>query len=135
MEFLFLTPILFLSLPILFLTKCRRVATIHSHGLIAGFVSVFWGKIFGKKVSIVEKTPEEASVRNPLNNKAKELMGWKRGEQKENVADLGRQEARRKKMAELSGVPDFFTEDEKPIAGTPYEEEMMKGKIAKQYVC
>ena len=34
-------------------------------------------KIFGKKVSIVEKTREEERVRNPLNNKAKELMGWK----------------------------------------------------------
>ncbi|MDP2704176.1 MAG: NAD(P)-dependent oxidoreductase [bacterium] len=34
-------------------------------------------KIFGKKVRIIEKTPEEVSVRNPLNEKAKRLLNWK----------------------------------------------------------
>lgn len=34
-------------------------------------------KIFGKKVKIIEKNPGEVSVRNPLHNKAKQLLGWK----------------------------------------------------------
>lgn len=34
-------------------------------------------KIFGKKVRVIEKNPEEISVRNPLNDKAKRLLGWK----------------------------------------------------------
>ncbi len=33
-------------------------------------------KIFGKKVKIIEKAPTEISVRNPLNTKAKKLIGW-----------------------------------------------------------
>ena len=33
-------------------------------------------KLFGKKVRIIEKTPSEISVRNPLNHKAKKLIGW-----------------------------------------------------------
>ncbi len=39
--------------------------------------------IFGKKVKIIEKTPGEVSVRNPLNDKAKRLLNW---EQKIDVA-------------------------------------------------
>lgn len=50
LEFLFLTPGLFLALPLILLSKTRKVSVIHSHGLIAGFVAVFWGKIFGRKV-------------------------------------------------------------------------------------
>lgn len=50
LEFVYLTPGLFVALPILLLTRCRNVKTIHSHGLVAGFVSVFWGKLFGKTV-------------------------------------------------------------------------------------
>lgn len=50
LEFIYLVPGLFFVLPILLLTRARNIKTIHSHGLIAGFVSVFWGKLFGKKV-------------------------------------------------------------------------------------
>lgn len=49
-EFIYLVPGLFVALPILLLLKMDEIQTIHSHGLVAGFVSVFWGKIFGKKV-------------------------------------------------------------------------------------
>lgn len=49
-EFLYLTPGLFFSLPIFLLFKGKNIKTIDSHGLVAGFVSVFWGKIFGKRV-------------------------------------------------------------------------------------
>ncbi len=50
LEFLFLAPGLFIALPLFLLTKASKVRTIHTHGLVAGFVGVFWGKIFGKKV-------------------------------------------------------------------------------------
>jgi glycosyltransferase involved in cell wall biosynthesis len=50
LEFIYLVPGLFFVLPLLLLTQARNIKTIHSHGLIAGFVSVFWGKLFGKKV-------------------------------------------------------------------------------------
>ncbi len=49
LEFLYLVPGLFFMLPILLLLR-PRVKVIHSHGLIAGFVSVIWGKVFGKRV-------------------------------------------------------------------------------------
>src|SRR6266498_480047 len=47
-EFLYLTPGLFLITPIVLLLNKSEV--IHAHGLIAGFVGVFWGKFFEKKV-------------------------------------------------------------------------------------
>ena len=50
MVFIYLIPGLFIFLPILLLIKGRKYEVIHSHGLIAGFVCVFWGKVFGKKV-------------------------------------------------------------------------------------
>lgn len=50
LEFLYLCPLLFLALPILLLTTARDVKVIHSHGLVAGFVSVLWGNIFRKRV-------------------------------------------------------------------------------------
>lgn len=50
LEFLFLIPGLFVSLPLFLLTKGRGVQVIHSHGLAAGFVSVTWGKIFRKRI-------------------------------------------------------------------------------------
>src|SRR5689334_12446545 len=50
LEFIYLTPGLFFALPILVLTKFKTVRVIHSHGLVAGFVSVFWGRIFKKRV-------------------------------------------------------------------------------------
>lgn len=50
LEFIYLVPGLFLLLPIFLIFKGKKIKTIHSHGLVAGFVSVFWGKIFGKRV-------------------------------------------------------------------------------------
>lgn len=50
LEFLYLLPGLFFATPlVLFLVKPE---IIHAHGLVAGFVAVFWGKIFKKKVVI-----------------------------------------------------------------------------------
>lgn len=50
LEFMYLFPGLFCVLPIFLILKGRGIRTIDSHGLIAGFVSVFWGRIFHKKV-------------------------------------------------------------------------------------
>mgnify|MGYP001600838677 FL=1 len=50
LEFIYLTPGLFIALPIFLILRGKNIRVIHSHGLIAGTVSVFWGKIFGKKV-------------------------------------------------------------------------------------
>jgi glycosyltransferase involved in cell wall biosynthesis len=49
LEFLYLFPGLFVVLPF-YLIVNRKVNMIHSHGLIAGAISVFWGKLFGKRV-------------------------------------------------------------------------------------
>ncbi len=49
-EFLYLAPLLFFFMPFLLLTKYRNIDLIHSHGLVAGLVSVFWGKVFDIKV-------------------------------------------------------------------------------------
>lgn len=48
LEFLYLVPGLFLVTPFVLVSFRPRV--IHSHGLIAGFVAVFWGKVFGTRV-------------------------------------------------------------------------------------
>lgn len=50
LEFLYLFPGLFLLTPILLTLK--RVHIIHAHGLIAGAVAVFWGKLLKVKVVI-----------------------------------------------------------------------------------
>jgi len=50
LEFLYLFPGLFLALP--FVIIYHNPDVIHSHGLVAGTVSIFWGKVFGKKVVI-----------------------------------------------------------------------------------
>ncbi|MBI3103865.1 glycosyltransferase family 4 protein [Candidatus Daviesbacteria bacterium] len=50
LEFLYLVPGLFLATPILLLLYNPEV--INGHGLVAGFVSVFWGRLFGKKVVV-----------------------------------------------------------------------------------
>ncbi len=52
LEFIYLFPGLFIALPIFLILKGRKVRLIDSHGLTAGFVSVFWGKIFGKRVVV-----------------------------------------------------------------------------------
>lgn len=49
-EFLYLLPGLFIFLPPFLIFKGKNTKVIHSHGLIAGAASVFWGKIFGKRV-------------------------------------------------------------------------------------
>ena len=49
-EFLYLFPGLLMVTPVVLLVKKPEV--IHGHGLVAGFVSVFWGKILGKRTVI-----------------------------------------------------------------------------------
>ena len=50
LEFLYLVPGLFIGIPIYLIIFGKNTKTIHSHGLVAGFASVFWGKVFGKRV-------------------------------------------------------------------------------------
>lgn len=49
-EFFYLLPGLFLVTPFVILLKKPQV--IHAHGLVVGFVAVFWGKLFNKKVIV-----------------------------------------------------------------------------------
>lgn len=49
-EFLYLLPGLFLVCP--FIIASKNPDVIHAHGLVAGFVAVFWGKLFRKEVII-----------------------------------------------------------------------------------
>lgn len=50
LEFFYLLPGLFIITPLVLLAKNPDI--IHAHGLVAGIVGVFWGKIFGKKIII-----------------------------------------------------------------------------------
>ncbi len=50
LEFVYLLPGLFLLTPIFILFKKPDV--IHSHGLVAGFVSAIWGKLFNKRTVV-----------------------------------------------------------------------------------
>jgi glycosyltransferase involved in cell wall biosynthesis len=50
LEFLYLLPGLFLITPLVMIFSNANV--VHAHGLVAGFIGVFWGKLFGKKVII-----------------------------------------------------------------------------------
>ncbi|HET7098879.1 MAG TPA: glycosyltransferase family 4 protein [Patescibacteria group bacterium] len=50
LEFIYLVPGLFFALPFFLLVKGKNIKVIDSHGLIAGFISVFWGKIFSKRI-------------------------------------------------------------------------------------
>ncbi len=50
LEFLYLLPGLFIFAP--FTIAFYKPNVIHAHGLVAGFIGVFWGKIFNKKVVI-----------------------------------------------------------------------------------
>jgi glycosyltransferase involved in cell wall biosynthesis len=72
LEFLFLLPGLFFMLPILLLTKARSVSVLHSHGLVAGFVSVFWGKVFRKRVI----TTTHSIYHFPTNGLYREFAKW-----------------------------------------------------------
>jgi glycosyltransferase involved in cell wall biosynthesis len=49
-EFLYLVPGLFIATPFVLLTNNQDI--IHAHGLVAGFVGVYWGKVFNKKIII-----------------------------------------------------------------------------------
>lgn len=49
-EFLYLVPGLFVMTP--FVVSVKNINVIHAHGLIAGFVGVFWGKLFRKRVLV-----------------------------------------------------------------------------------
>ncbi len=49
-EFLYLSLPLFIVLPFIILISNPKV--IHAHGLVAGFIGVFWGKIFHKRIII-----------------------------------------------------------------------------------
>jgi glycosyltransferase involved in cell wall biosynthesis len=48
LEFLYLLPGLFVTTPFVLIFFNPKV--VHTHGLVAGFVGVFWGKVFGKRV-------------------------------------------------------------------------------------
>ncbi len=50
MEFIYLLPGLFIATPVVLLINNSDV--IHAHGLVAGFVGVFWGKVFKRRVVI-----------------------------------------------------------------------------------
>lgn len=50
LEFIYLLPGLFLVAPFVIIFK--KIDLIHAHGLVAGFVGVFWGRLFGKRVVI-----------------------------------------------------------------------------------
>lgn len=50
LEFLYLLPGLFFTAPLVIFFKNPDI--VHAHGLVAGFVGVFWGKLFGKRVII-----------------------------------------------------------------------------------
>jgi glycosyltransferase involved in cell wall biosynthesis len=48
LEFLYLTPGLFVATP--FVLVFYNPEVVHTHGLVAGFIGVFWGRIFDKRV-------------------------------------------------------------------------------------
>ena len=50
LEFVYLLPGLFISTPIVLFFSNPDV--MHAHGLVAGFVGVFWGKLFSKRVVV-----------------------------------------------------------------------------------
>jgi len=50
LEFIYLLPGLFFVTPVVLILANPDI--IHAHGLVAGFVGVFWGKVFGKRVII-----------------------------------------------------------------------------------
>lgn len=66
-EFLYLTPGLFIATPILLFFN-PGLKVIHAHGLVAGFIAVIWGRIFKKKIIIsihsVYNFPASGNYRN-----------------------------------------------------------------------
>ena len=92
-EFLYLAPALFIFTPFILLLK--KIEIIHAHGLIAGFVGVFWGKMFGKRVVIslhsIYHFPKRGLYRSFVNwifNNADYILGLSRQSVKE-VKSLG----------------------------------------------
>ncbi len=70
LEFLYLFPGIFLVTPFMILFRCPDV--IHSHGLVAGVVAVFWGKIF--RIRTVISTHNIYNF--PSRGMHRELAGW-----------------------------------------------------------
>jgi len=66
LEFLYLLPGLFIVTPLVLVLKNPDV--IHAHGLVAGFVACFWGKLFRKRVIIsahsIYSFPKKGVFRN-----------------------------------------------------------------------
>ncbi len=66
LEFIYLLPGLFFLTPFILLIK--KINLIHAHGLVAGFVGIFWGKIFAKRVVIsthsIYNFPKKGLYRN-----------------------------------------------------------------------
>ncbi len=50
LEFIYLVPGLFIITPLILVIKNPKI--IHAHGIVAGFVAVFWGKLFNKRIII-----------------------------------------------------------------------------------
>lgn len=65
-EFMYLLPGLFFITPLVLIIRNPEV--IHAHGLVAGFVGVFWGKVFDKRVIIsthsIYSFPKKGFYRN-----------------------------------------------------------------------
>jgi glycosyltransferase involved in cell wall biosynthesis len=72
LEFLYLVHGLFIFLPLMIIIK--RPECIHAHGLIAGFVSVFWGKLFEKRVVISTHNLYEFPTSGMFRNFAKAIF-------------------------------------------------------------
>jgi len=89
LEFIYLVPGLFFGLPIYLLVFGKKLKTIHSHGLVAGFASVFWGKVFGKRVI----TTTHSIYHFPKSGLYKSLSRWIFGNS-DCVLTLSKQSAR-----------------------------------------
>lgn len=66
LEFFYLLPGLFLAAPLIIFLKKPDI--VHAHGLVAGLVGVFWGKLFNKRVIIsthsIYHFPDQGLYRN-----------------------------------------------------------------------
>lgn len=100
LEFIYLIPGLFFVLPLFLLIKGRNIKTIHSHGLVSGFVSVLWGKIFGKRVITTTHSiyhfPKNGYYRNIafwIFNNSDKVLTLSRQSKKE-IENLGIEESR-----------------------------------------
>ncbi|OGM02432.1 hypothetical protein A2115_03145, partial [Candidatus Woesebacteria bacterium GWA1_41_8] len=98
LEFLYLFPGLFLLLPFIIIIKDPDV--IHAHGLVAGFVGVCWGRLFGKRVVIsthnIYHFPDTGAYRNFVKwifGKSDFVMGLSKQETGE-LSSLGIQKTR-----------------------------------------